>query len=49
MTINFPPILPLRTGMPADVRRPGAIVIYKPDKRGRLRIERLVVPGKAIR
>lgn len=49
MTINFPPILPLRTGMPLDVKRPGAVVVFKPDKRGRLKVDRLVIPGKAIR
>ena len=49
MTINFPPVLPLRTQFSKDATRPSIVSIYKPDKRGRLKLVRAVIPGKALK
>lgn len=49
MTINFPHDEPLRTQFNRDVRRPGIVAIYKPNKRGQLKLVRAVLPAKAVK
>lgn len=46
MTLNFPPIQPLRTGISVLARAPSVCAIYRRAKNGRLVLVGAAMPGR---